>query len=115
VAALWPPPATEADDRGLLPAPLVWAALDCPAFWALMLDPPAVDFLVTGEMTAVLFHPVPAGRPLVVTGWVSDTTGRRTRVGAAIHDEHAVLLAVAEQTLVATSWGFQVSSVRTLG
>jgi hypothetical protein len=109
-AGWWHPPAVYGDARGELPAPLVWAALDCPGYGALPLDPPSGAAVVTGTFTAEVIAPVRVGEPHVVTGWL---VGRRPpRVAAAIHDTAGTVRALAVQTLAGTDWGFPLQPLR---
>jgi hypothetical protein len=110
VAGVWTPPADLADG-GIVPSPLVWAALDCPGFWALLTDPPAASHVVTGRLTGWA-EPVVAGEPHVITARVEGRAGRRITVAAALHRPDGVPAATVRQVLVATGWGFPVASLR---
>jgi len=97
VAADWTPDAGLADDRGLVPDPIVWAALDCPAgiAWNYRLQdaPP----LVTGRMTVSIDAPVPVGEALMVIGWPIEAEGRKLHAGTALVDAHGRVLARSRQ------------------
>jgi hypothetical protein len=111
--AVWRPHAAFAREAGVVAPEYVWAALDCPAFWALSMRPPAdVSHVVTGRMTVELRGPVLAGEPHLVTGWVAARQGRRIVAGSSIYDAGGDLLALAEQTLVATTFGFPLFAMR---
>lgn len=110
VAGVWTPPADLADG-GVVPSALVWAALDCPGFWALATDPPAASHVVTGRLTGWA-EPVVAGEPHVITARVEGHEGRRITVAAALHRPDGVPAAIVRQVLVATGWGFPVAPLR---
>jgi len=100
VAASWRP------TRPVAPE-LVWALLDCPGFWALDLAPPAgVSRVVTARMTARLLAPVEPGSEYLALGWPTYIVGRSVGVASAIRRADGPLVAVAEQMLVATDWGW---------
>ena len=105
VAGTWTP---EED-----PAPeVVWATLDCPGIWGSALDPlPGATHLVTGRLSVRLLRPVRAGERCVVLGWPVAGEGRRMRVGAATYVE-GELVALCEQTMIATNWGFPLPAMR---
>lgn len=97
VAADWTPHAGLADALGYVPAPIVWAALDCPAgiAWNYRLQdaPP----LVTGRMTVRIDAPVPVGEPLAVIGWPIEAEGRKLHAGTALVDARGRVLARSRQ------------------
>lgn len=98
VAAEWVPQADLADGEGHVATEFLWAALDCAGFFALHgRSGPAV----LGRLAARLARPVPAGAPLVVTGWAIRSDGRKHSVGTALHDSAGALLAAAEGTWIA--------------
>ena len=64
-------------------AEFLWAALDCPGFWAAMLgETPRMALL--GQMTVRLDGPVRVGEPCIVLGWPLVRSGRKHRVGTAL-------------------------------
>lgn len=91
VATLWYPPPDLADADGQLPAPVVWAALDCPSWYGGARGAPAL----LGTIIARHRRPVPATTAVVVSGWGVRRDGRKTMAGSAIHDANGELLAVA--------------------
>jgi hypothetical protein len=105
VAAPWVPPA---DDAGQVPAELVWAAMDCPQLWALMVHAPAStpDSVVTAAMVTRIDHPVVAGEPHVVIAWPIAREGRKWLAGAAIFGPGGELRATGRQTAaLVDGWG----------
>lgn len=92
LATLWRPPDGFADRDGCLPAPIVWAALDCPAWYGATRGRPALLGTIVGRQ----YHPLRAGNPVVVSGWGIRHDGRKTWAGAAIHTADGHLVAAAE-------------------
>ncbi len=98
VAATWVPGGADAGPDGLVPVPLLWAALDCPGGWS-------VDIvgrpMVLGTMTArVLGRPRP-GAPCVVTGRAVEVAERKARTAASLYGPDGELLATAAHVWVA--------------
>jgi acyl-coenzyme A thioesterase PaaI-like protein len=97
VAATWTPDETVTDDEGLVRPEFLWAALDCPGYFA---AGEQAGMALLGRMSAVLHRRVHAGEPLVVTGWPIDAEGRKHRVGSALHDANGELVAAAKATWI---------------
>ena len=97
VAATWQPDASLADENGAVRAEFVWAALDCPGYFAVE---QAAGLALLGRMAATIHRPVRAGEQLVVTGWPIDRDGRKHRVGSALHDAEGNLVAAATATWI---------------
>jgi hypothetical protein len=97
VAATWTPDESLADDAGVVRPEFLWAALDCPGYFAAEDD---AGLALLGRMAAVLHRPVHAGEPLIVTGWPIEREGRKHRVGSAIHDADGGLVAAAIATWI---------------
>jgi len=75
VAAPWVPEAWCADATGRVPVPLLWAALDCPGYFAVA---PAGEPALLGTMTAqVRPGAVRAGDACVVVAWALGAEGRK--------------------------------------
>jgi hypothetical protein len=91
VATVWRTPPELADDRGVIPVEIVWAALDCPAWYGAARGCGAL----LGTMRARCLRPLLAGTPVVVTGWGTFRDGRKQGAGAAIHTTDGEPLAVA--------------------
>ncbi len=108
VAAPWVPVATEpAEASGRVPEELVWAALDCPQLWALIVHLPAgaPDRVVTAALQARLERPVLVGEPHVVIGWPIGRDGCRFLAGAAVFGPDGELCAVGRQAAAPARWG----------
>ena len=93
VAAVWEPDRSLLTADGAVCPEHVWAALDCPGYWAVAAS---AGIAVLGRFAVTLdAEPVTAG-PLVVTGWPIASEGRKHKAGTAIHDAQGRLLASAE-------------------
>ena len=92
VAATWTPDDSVADEQGVVRTEFLWAALDCPGYFAAEAD---AGLALLGRMSAVIHRPVHAGESLVVTGWPIGSDGRKHRVGSALHDSEGKLVAAA--------------------
>jgi len=97
VATDWQPSAGLAGADGLLPAPVVWAALDCPAGLAWNHRLPQSVPLVTGRIAARLEASPRAGGHYVVLGWPIAQDGRKLHAGSAIFDADGRLMACSLQ------------------
>lgn len=97
VASCWQPGADLADSGGEVSSEFVWAALDCPGFFAVEAAGPAV----LGRIAVARKQVIRAGEPLIVTGWPIESTGRKHHVGTALHSRDGALLAVAKATWIA--------------
>jgi hypothetical protein len=91
VATVWSPSARFGTADGLLPPPLVWAALDCPSWYGGAGGRPAL----LGTVRARQLAPVPVDAPVVVTGWRIGGTDRKTYAGSALCTTAGEPLAVA--------------------
>ena len=97
VAAIWEPDGSLLDDEGAVRPEFVWAALDCPGYWAVAAS---AGIAVLGRF-AVVCHAewVPAA-PMIVTGWPIRSEGRKHEAGTALHDADGRLLAAASATWI---------------
>ncbi|HYF59368.1 MAG TPA: hypothetical protein VEA81_10475 [Burkholderiaceae bacterium] len=84
VATDWTPAADLAGADGLLPAPVAWAALDCPAGIAWSHRLPDAPPMMTVRMTASIDRPLRAGERYVAMGWPIAREGRKLHAGTAI-------------------------------
>jgi hypothetical protein len=96
VATVWEPPGDLADADGVVPEPIVWAALDCPSWYGAAAGRPALLGSVLGRQLA----PVAVGVPLVVAGWRIGAHDRTTTAGSALFSTDGDLLAVATCTWI---------------
>lgn len=97
VAALWRPDAGLADEDGHVRPEFLWAALDCPGYFAVEKRSGAA---VLGRMGAVIHRAIRVGEPVIVTGWPIASDGRKHQVGTALHDGNGQLIAAALATWV---------------
>jgi hypothetical protein len=99
LASPWTPPAWAADGDGAVRPEFVWAALDCPATFAALLDE-SVSLGVLARLSARIDAPVQAGREHVVIGWPTGAEGRKAHAGAAVLSAGGAVLAAAQALLV---------------
>lgn len=97
MAAVWRPDASLADGAGLVRPEYIWAALDCPGYFA---AEAAIGRGLLGRMGVHLSAPARAGAPLVVTAWPVASEGRKHQVGTALHDRDGKPIAVATATWI---------------
>jgi hypothetical protein len=97
VTATWTPGSDLADAGGNVHREFLWAALDCPGYFAVEA---IAGLAVLGRMTAGIDRDVPAGEPLIVTGWAIASEGRKHHVGTALHDSAGGLVAAARSTWI---------------
>jgi hypothetical protein len=100
VAAPWIPTVDLADVAGTVSEPHVWAALDCPSYFAL--GEPVLALL--GRLTVAHHAPVPVGEALAVVGWVArPAEGRKHHSAAAIVDGAGQVLATGSAVWIELS------------
>jgi hypothetical protein len=97
VAAPWLPEATLADARGKVRPEFIWAALDCPGYFASV---PGDALAVLGELAVHIDRSVHVEEPCVVVGWQILIEGRKHKVGTALFDEEGERCAVGVATWV---------------
>jgi hypothetical protein len=99
VATPWTPPAWSAGEDGAVRPEFVWAALDCPTYFAVHIEGElTLSFLV--RQRAELLGPVRAGEEQVVIAWPIAVDGRKRLAGAAVLSAEGETLAVAEALLL---------------
>lgn len=100
VATRWQAPVDLADERGNLLTPFVWAALDCPGYFAVNAQSgPAL----LGRFAVKQYAPVPVAEPLLVMGWALTHDGRKHQAGTAIYHAGGRLLAKGLATWISLS------------
>ena len=97
VAASWIAGAEFAGPAGAVQTEFVWAALDCPGYFAVQ---QAAGLALLGRMAVQVHQPMPVDQPLIVQGWAIGSEGRKHRAGTSIHTRDGRLLAAASQTWV---------------
>jgi hypothetical protein len=90
--AEWIPADDLAGDDGAVMARFVWAALDCPSYFAL--DAPR-PLALLAQLEGRVKRPVMPGEQLRITAWALGRDGRKHRSATAIHDEAGELVALA--------------------
>jgi hypothetical protein len=98
VASPWTPPDWAADKDGAVLPEYVWAALDCPGYFALHGSDLAIAFLARQQ--SEVHTPVRAGVEYIVVGRPLGRDGRKGFAATAIIDLDGELLAQSEQLLI---------------
>jgi hypothetical protein len=93
VAAPWVPGASLDRGDGHVQPEFMWAALDCPGYFAARDD--SVPMLLA-EFTAHVDRCVHVDEPCVIVGWRIGAEGRKRTVGTALFDEDGELCARAQ-------------------
>ncbi len=91
-AAPWTPEASLLGAHGQIDRRMIWAALDCPSYFAL--DKPGLPALL-GRMTAQISALPAVGERCVLMAWAIDQDGRKHRSASALYGEDGRLLAHA--------------------
>ena len=92
VAAPWLPPDSLDAGDGKVAAEFLWAALDCPGYFAVS---GGRRLMLLGEMQAHVDRRVHVGESCTVIGWKIGVAGRKYQAGTAIFDEDGELCARA--------------------
>jgi len=98
VAASWTPPTWAADADGAVLPRFVWAALDCPGYFAVHGADLALAFLARQQ--SALLAPIRAGIEHVVVGRPLERDRRKGFAATAILDSAGTVLAHSEQLLI---------------
>ncbi|HET9202350.1 MAG TPA: hypothetical protein VFP67_04300 [Acidimicrobiia bacterium] len=96
VSAPWSPDPSLDGGVGLVHRRHVWAALDCPSYFAL----PRAPLALLGRLTARIDRIPEVGEPLVVMGWHVGSEGRKHFAGSALADTGGEVVAHALATWV---------------
>lgn len=99
VAAVWTPHSAFADAEGRVPDEIVWAALDCPGFFAWIAKEGRHGALL-GSMSGDVTAPVTAGREYVVLAWPIAREGRKETAGVALYDAEGQVVARGHQVWI---------------
>ena len=81
VAAPWVPHPSLTDGRQAVGAPVLWAALDCPGYFAVAAPG---ELALLGRMTARIAGSVDVGERCVVMGWSLGREGRKLKAATAL-------------------------------
>lgn len=98
-ASAWIPHVSLADDLGWIKPEFLWAALDCPGFFAATADEQGTRALL-GRLTAQVTGSVKAGEHCVVTAWSMGREGRKRLAGTAVFNAKGTLVALAKATWI---------------
>jgi hypothetical protein len=83
VIAPWLPDATLGDEAGKVYARFMWAALDCPGWFAATNE---ARTMLLGEIAATIDRRVHISESCVVAGWKLAAEGRKHRVATVLYD-----------------------------
>ena len=81
VAGTWCPDASLAGTRARVRPEFMWAALDCPGYFAVM---PEDRTMLLGRILCGVERSIEVGEPCVVLAWRVDGAGRKQRAGTAL-------------------------------
>lgn len=98
LACVWNVAEDLLDSEGNVRPEIVWAALDCPGFFAAFGED--VTMALLGELYAELLKPVPGGEPLIVYAWPEGGARRKRYAGAAIATAQGEVLAHSRSTWI---------------
>jgi hypothetical protein len=96
-AAPWIPDSSLGDANGKVRTEFIWAALDCPGYFAAARDG---RVLLLGEMTARIDRPVHVDESCTILAWRIAVSGRRHEVGTALYDDDGEPAALAHATWI---------------
>ena len=97
VAAAWSPDASLAGTRGRVRPEFLWAALDCPGYFALV---PDFRPMLLGSLAGQVESEVRIGEPCVVLAWRLSVEGRKHRAGTALYGADGRCVARAAATWI---------------
>lgn len=104
VAAPWTPHASLAEASGKVGSEYLWAALDCPSGWAVVLqNMDAIQngaYILLGRLTADIHGSIEPGQRTIACGWFDVTEGRKHFAVSAIYTEEGSLVASALATWI---------------
>ncbi len=99
VACVWTPDPAFADAEGRVTSEVIWAALDCPGFFAWVVREGRHGALL-GTMTGEVLSRPRAGEPCIVTAWPLVREGRKETAGVALFSAAGELLARGHQVWI---------------
>jgi len=97
VAAPWLPGPSDCSPQGTVRPEILWAALDCPGYFAIEERVPAL----LGRMTARLSGEARKGERCVVIGWSLGREGRKLHTATALFAESGSLVGACRQVWIA--------------
>lgn len=99
IACTWTPHASFADADGMIAPEIVWAALDCPGFFA-WIEKEGRHGALLGTMTGEVLALPRAGEDYVVMAWPIARDGRKETAGVALIGADGRVLAKAHQVWI---------------
>lgn len=93
VAAPWVPGLELADSDGYVRREFLWAAMDCPGYYAISGEKHPVMLL--GRMTARIVLEIPVGNKVIVVGSKISQEGRKAEAITALYSEEGTLYSCA--------------------
>jgi hypothetical protein len=102
VACVWTPHAAFADPDGLTHTEMVWAALDCPGFFAWVAKEGRHGALL-GTMTGEVLRRPRVGEDCIVMAWPLVREGRKETAGVALFSADGELLARGHQVWIVSA------------
>ncbi|MDE2485888.1 MAG: hypothetical protein KGO51_00675 [Alphaproteobacteria bacterium] len=99
VAAVWTPHAAFADADGLIRPEVIWAALDCPGYFA-WVEREGRHGALLGTMTGEVIRRPRPGEDCIVLAWTLAREGRKETAGVALYDAHGALMARGHQVWI---------------
>jgi len=97
-ACIWQPAPDLLDDEQNIRPEFLWAALDCPGYFAAMGDELRPALL--GELVGELHTSVAGGQPLIVYAWPLGADGRKFYAGTAVATNDGRIVASAKSTWI---------------
>jgi hypothetical protein len=109
MVAPWRPDDSLAGETGRVRTEFLWAALDCPAGWAVVnllnVLYPDTPYILLGRFVAEVKEGLKSGQNCVTIGWPIGNDGRKLFGGSAIFLESGELLAAGKTTWIAIQPG----------
>lgn len=99
IACTWTPHASFADATGVIAPEVVWAALDCPGFFA-WIEKEGRHAALLGTMTGEILTLPRVGEDYVVVAWPLLREGRKETAGVALIDAGGRVMAKAHQVWI---------------
>lgn len=99
VACIWTPHAEFGEADGTVGPEIVWAALDCPGFFA-WVEKEGRHGALLGTMTGEVIMPPRVGETYVVLAWPIVREGRKEIAGVALFDGEGQLMARGHQVWI---------------
>jgi len=99
LACTWTPDAAFAEADGLTATEVVWAALDCPGYFA-WVEREGRHGALLGTMTGEVLRRPKAGEECIVVAWPLSREGRKETAGVALYSAAGELMARAHQVWI---------------